>query len=101
MNDFLSLAISLAGGFGAGVVFFGGLWLTVRRLDGLRNPAVVVLLSSVARLAFVLAAFWWLSRGGLAQLAVCLTGFLIARFVLIRTVRKSAPADPPLPSEEV
>jgi F1F0 ATPase subunit 2 len=101
MNDFLALTISLAGGFGAGVIFFGGLWLTVRRLDRLRYPGVVFLLSSVARLALVLAVFWWLSRDGLPQLALCLTGFIIARFVLIRTVRKSAPAEPPLPSKEM
>jgi F1F0 ATPase subunit 2 len=100
MNDVLPMALSLAGGFGTGVVFFGGLWLTVRRLDKMKHPAVVIFLSSIGRVALALVAFWWLSRGGLLPLAIALAGFLAARFVLIKKVRNSAPAEPPLTPDE-
>lgn len=100
MNDIFSMAGSLAAGFGAGVLFFGGLWLTVRHLDTMRHPALVILLSFVTRLVLALGVIWWFCRDGFLQLALCMAGFLVARFVLIRSVQAGAPTKPTQPSEE-
>ncbi len=101
MSELLSMAFSLVGGFAAGLVFFGGLWLTVRNLGTMKHPALVVFLSFFMRIALALGLIWWLSRGDIIHLALCLAGFLAARFVLIKAVRSSAPPDQPtLPSKE-
>ena len=88
MSELPSLPLPLAGGFAAGILFFGGLWLTVRRIDRMKNPAIIISLSSILRTAPVLAAFWWLGRGGLLPLLSCLAGFLAARFLIVRKVGK-------------
>ncbi len=94
MNDTLFLLVALVSGFAAGVLFFGGLWLTVRRLPTMKHPGLVFLLSYVVRLAVVLGLVWWLSRGGLPAIGLCMAGFLVARFVLIRAVRSAVGGEP-------
>lgn len=72
-------------GAGLGLVVFGGLWLTVRRLPEVRRPGPWLLASLVARFAVALAGFLWLVLGGgpVAALAGTL-GFVLARHALIR-----------------
>jgi F1F0 ATPase subunit 2 len=41
-------------------------------------------LSSLVRTALLLAGFWWVARGNLMQLALCLAGWLTARQLIIR-----------------
>ena len=90
-----TLALPLLGGFCAGVLFFGGLWWTIRH--GLQSayPAVWFLASLILRMVLAISAFLLLSQGQWQRLAACLTGFLIARGVLLH--RLSA-ADASLPS---
>lgn len=89
MNSALSLLAPFAVGLVVGLAFFGGLWLTVRRLDRMKNPGPVIFLSSILRIALAMAAILWVSRDGLPAIGSCLAGFLLARFFLIKKVRKS------------
>lgn len=81
----LFLAGGLLAGAGLGLVVFGGLWLTVRRLPAVRHPGRWLLMSLVARFAVALAGFLWLVRSGgpVAGLAGAL-GFVLARRAIIR-----------------
>ena len=47
----LNLAIGCAAGIALGAVFFGGLWLTARRLIARPHPGLLALLSLVGRMA--------------------------------------------------
>ncbi|WP_455204050.1 N-ATPase subunit AtpR [Kaarinaea lacus] len=71
----------LCGLFGAllGLVFFGGLWLTVRRLEQLRQPALWVSLSLLLRMAVTVFGFYWIFSGELTRLAFAMVGFLLSR----------------------
>jgi F1F0 ATPase subunit 2 len=99
MNETLSLAAAwLAGGL-LGVIFFGGLWWTVRRGIASSRPALWFLGSLLLRMSIVLAGFYFVSGGQWKRLVACLVGFVIARVVVTWLTRPSR-ENPNLPSRE-
>jgi F1F0 ATPase subunit 2 len=86
----LVLALSLLSGALLGVIFFGGLWWTVRR--GLLSPVPVVWFSasSLIRTAVALEGFFVVSHGEWQRLLACLLGFLLARIAVMHVSRKFA-----------
>ena len=79
--------IALAVGVGLGMFYFGGLWLTVRRISNARQPALLTLGSLIARTLGCLLGFYLVMDGHWERLVVCLLGFLFARFILLRRYR--------------
>ncbi|MBA3017921.1 MAG: ATP synthase subunit I [Proteobacteria bacterium] len=79
-----SLLLSFTAGIGLGTFYFGGLWLTVRRLPTARNPALLSLGSFFGRLVLVLACFYFVMDGHWQRLMVCMLGFLGMRSILVR-----------------
>ena len=84
MNSVGLLLLVAAGGFGLGVLFFGGLWLTVRKSLFSRRPWLWFLLSMVLRTAITLAGFLLFTGGAFDRLLSCLTGFVAAKLLMIR-----------------
>lgn len=84
MND--AVVLCLAGGAGAslGVLFFGGLWWTVRRGPLTKQPALWFFGSLMLRTSLCLAGFYYASGGQVDRLVACLLGFVIARFIVIQ-----------------
>ena len=76
--------VALAIGAILGSLYFGGLWLTVRKLSTAQQPALLLLASFVVRAALVLFGFYFVMDGRWEPLASCLAGFLLARTFLIR-----------------
>ena len=89
MNE--SLMMALAWGVGAvlGVVFFGGLWWTVRKSLYSKRPALWIFGSLMLRLSIVAAGFYLFSGRHWGRLLLCLLGFIAARFGVIRLTRPS------------
>jgi len=92
LADLIVLLAFAAVGALLGALYFGGLWLTVRRLPTLDHPMLWLLASTLTRLALVLAAFFVVSQGHWSWLLACLAGFVAVRIVLVRRAR---PAGPP------
>jgi len=67
-----------------GVLFYGGLWLTVRRLPATRYPFALTLGSLMLRTVVTLAGFFFLIGGRWQNAFVALLGFTAVRFVLPR-----------------
>ena len=84
MNETVSLAPALAAGVLLGVMFFSGLWWTVRKSVSHERPALWFLGSLLLRTSIILAGFHWVSAGHWERLLACLLGFVIARFILTR-----------------
>ncbi len=84
VTDALWLALALVVGLALGVVYFGGLWLTVKRLPTTRRPALLFFGSFLARTALVVAGIYLVMDGRWERVAVCLAGLLVARVVLTR-----------------
>jgi F1F0 ATPase subunit 2 len=97
MNGVLALGLELvlasAAGGALGLLFFGGLWWTVRRAFDSPRPALWVGCSLLLRMACVASGFVLVSAGDWRRLLVCLLGFWIARGLVVRlTSRLAAPA---------
>ncbi len=75
---------SVAVGLALGAIYLGGLWLTVRSLPTMRQPAFWFLASFVLRVSIVLAGFYVIMQGRWERLIACMVGFLFARTILIR-----------------
>jgi F1F0 ATPase subunit 2 len=87
MNNFLILALALVAGLLLGTIFFGGLWWTVRKSVSSEHPALWFLGSMLLRMSLVLTGFYFVGRGDWQRLIVCLLGFIIARFIVMRLTR--------------
>lgn len=90
------LDLILCGGAGIllGAAFFGGLWLTVRRLPDSPAPALLALGSLLLRMTVLLAGLFLLMQGSWERLLAALAGILAARFILTRWISQTSPAIP-------
>lgn len=70
-----------------GLLYFGGLWLTVRRLPRSANPHRLWLGSLALRLALLLACIVLLARLGALPVLACLATLLAVRQVFKRRLR--------------
>ncbi len=91
MNDSLPLLLAGAAGLVLGMIFFGGLWLTIRKGLTARQPAIWFFGSMLLRMGIALAGFYFVGRGDWRRLLACLLAFIIARFVVTWLTR--APAE--------
>lgn len=82
VSRIVEYSLVLAGGMLTGVFYFGGLWLTVRRLISVQRPALLMLASFTVRTAIALALFYAIMNGSWLRLVAALAGFLVMRQVL-------------------
>lgn len=68
----------------AGLIYFGGLWLTVRGVIDKQRGMGLILVSRLARMALFSAVFYWLSRRSAGQAMAGLGGFWSTRWYLLR-----------------
>lgn len=83
MIETLYLFLACTGGLLLGVLYYGGLWLTVRMGLAGRRPALWFLASYLLRTGTVVAGMYVLSGGLWQRLLVCLLGFLSVRLLMI------------------
>lgn len=75
-------------GMGLGLIYFGGLWLTLRTLsDANHRKAWLVSLSLLGRMSIVAAVLYLLFRDSWQQLLAVMAGMLITRTLLVRRIR--------------
>jgi len=100
-NETLTLGVVLVSAWVAGgvlgVVFFGGLWWTVRKSLSAAKPALWVLGSLLLRMGATMAGFYVVSGGDWQRLLSCLVGFVMARQLVTRLTRlpEEKSAQPP------
>jgi len=84
VSDIGPIIEALAIGIFLGLLFFGGLWWTVRH--SLSSPAASVWLigSFPLRMIITVGGFYFVSLGDWRRLLACLLGFLIARIGVTR-----------------
>lgn len=87
MNETLTILLAIAAGIVLGVIFFGGLWWTVRKGMASPRPAVLFLGSMIVRMSVVMLGFYFVGQGEWQRLVACLVGFIIARIALTRWTR--------------
>lgn len=82
MNETLTLMLSLMAGILLGLIFFGGLWWTVRKGVSSQWPALLFLGSLLLRMSIALVGFYFVSGGHWQRLLLCLLGFVLARLIV-------------------
>lgn len=87
MSQLPSLTLSLLAGVLLGIIFFGGLWWTVKRGVCSRTPAIVFAGSLLLRTAIALAGFYFVSHGNWQRLLACVFGFFVARVWVTQRTR--------------
>jgi F1F0 ATPase subunit 2 len=98
MNETLMWVFAWAMGVLLGVMFFGGLWWTVRKGVLSKRPALWFFGSLLLRTGIALTGFYFISGGRWERLLVCLLGFVMARLIVTRLTR-AAPIPTPLTQE--
>ena len=83
MNETLNILLVFVAGLALGALFFGGLWLTVKKAVNSTKPSIIILCSFVARMAVVLIGFYFIGAGNWQRLMIALAGFIIARLLVI------------------
>lgn len=83
MNEIVYMILAFIGGLLLGTLFFGGLWLTVRKLVTSRIPALWFLGSFILRVSITLIGFYYIFSGSWQRLLICVAGFIIARYIVI------------------
>ncbi len=99
MNEVLSLLPAVFAGILLGVLFFGGLWLTVRKGLDSKNATLMFMGSLIIRMAIVLLGFYYVGADNWQKMMACLGGFLIARIVITRITKKEIQTKPTIIKE--
>lgn len=84
--EWIRFILPLLMGVGSGILYFGGMWLTVQKINATAYPAIWLLSSFVIRIGMLLIMFYWLVMVSWSFLAVGFIGFLMARSVLINRI---------------
>ena len=89
------VAIAAAAGAVAGTLYFGGLWLTVRRLPTVRRPLLLSLGSLAVRTAVTVAIIFLAARHHWLLLVTCMAAVVASRTVLVHVLgpARSAPQE--------
>ena len=85
------MILAFIGGSALGLLFFGGLYVSVGSLAKVKYPALMMLGSTVIRMAVLLAGVFLLMQGEVRNAAAALIGVIIAKFILIYLVRIRTP----------
>jgi F1F0 ATPase subunit 2 len=88
MIETFTLALAWLAGAAIGAIFFGGLWLTIRKGVTSERPALWFFSSLLLRMSIALAGFYFVSGGHWERLLLCLAGFVMARFAVTWLTRK-------------
>lgn len=84
MNEIIFTGLAFFTGIALGTIFFGGLWITVKKATNSKIPALWFFGSLAIRIAITLSGFYFIGNGDLLRLLTCFIGFVIARFLVIR-----------------
>ena len=76
-------------GFGLGMLFYGGLWMTVRAISKSRHPIVLTVASFWVRTGGVIAGLLFAMDGLWQRALACLVGFIFARIMLSRWIPRN------------
>jgi F1F0 ATPase subunit 2 len=82
MPGIISFALCLLAGIGLGMLFYGGLWFTVRALPRSEHPMALAFASFSARTGVVLTGFVLVTGHRWHNAVLCLLGFVLARTLL-------------------
>jgi len=74
-------------GLGLGILYFAGLWLTLKNMNQVRSPIVLTLGSFILRTTIIFLVLIFVARKGeWINILILLAGFIIGRIFLSRRI---------------
>jgi F1F0 ATPase subunit 2 len=83
------LILNFISGLALGLLFYGGLWLTIRLCLKKSNAGIWIFASMIARTIIVIAGFYFLSNGNIYKVATIFLGFLTTRLIVNFFIQRS------------
>lgn len=88
MNELVRFIASGIVGVLLGLVFFWGLWSTVKAFDRSRQPALVLMVSFLMRISVVLVGFYFIARyAGWPHVLIAMCGFILSRMFISQRLK--------------
>lgn len=87
------IIFSIISGGLTGLIYFGGLWYTVKKLPSSAVPHGLMIFSMALRLAIVLMAFLMLIRLHWIYLLIALIAFILVRQIIMYKVNRTDLSD--------
>jgi F1F0 ATPase subunit 2 len=88
MTDWPLYLISFVAGIALGIIFFGGLWLTVRKAMTSKRPAIWFIFSLLIRSALVIGGIYWAAGQQWQRILVSLSGFILSRVLVLYVTKR-------------
>jgi F1F0 ATPase subunit 2 len=82
MNEIIYIIIVFICGIILGIIFFGGLWLTIKKSVTSKTPGLLFFASFLIRTGIALLGFYFLAANNWKNMVACLVGFIISRFII-------------------
>ena len=89
MNEIVYMILVFTAGGAFGALFFGGLWLTIKKMKTTKIPALIFLSSFVFRIGVVLLGFYFIASNNWQKMLIFLLGFILARFAIMHLTKSS------------
>lgn len=83
MNETVSMIVAFVAGIALGIIFFGGLWFTVKKVIVAKTPVLWLSISFILRVSITALGFYMIGAGNWQNLLICLLGFIVARLAVI------------------
>lgn len=82
------LLIAFLFGLLIGLFYFGGLWVTIRKINQTKSPLALTMVSFLVRLVVSMFLFYFvLKMGDWQHLIAALIGFILMKFVLVQKLK--------------
>lgn len=94
MHELTMWMVAALAGIALGLIFYGGLWWTVRKGVDSQQPALWFLGSLLARMAVVAGGLVLVGGGDWRRVLLCLLGMAIGRVAVTRLTRANVDLDP-------
>lgn len=88
MNEAFYMMLAFIGGFLLGTLFFGGLWLTIKKLNTSTMPGLLFSVSFLIRAGITMIGFYYISLGHWQRLLICVLGYVVARLFVMRLTKQ-------------
>lgn len=83
-----SVGMGLLGGAALGALYFGGLWLSVKRIGKVERKKMFLFISWVVRSVLLCCGLYLLARYNPASLLCSVFGLFLSRTLIVRTVKR-------------
>ncbi|NCS93641.1 MAG: hypothetical protein GW761_07550 [Leptospira sp.] len=85
---FTQAFLATLGGLFLGLIFFGGLRLTVKEVTGNSKNIWILPFSFLIRSFITIYGIWWIAKGSLLLIGFCMLGWVFARFLFLYLDKK-------------